>query len=607
MKFTKLDFSLLLLAAVANANSPVGFAGNTIGGEGGVEYHVNNIKEFIEALNNNGNPTGSKIIYVESQVNGAVDDNGNALTAESLAPGFTFQKYINCFTEDGTEWLNTDECNALDELRLEGAKLQAEKIKIMVTPNTTIIGNGEGSRLEELSLQISGIDNVIIKNISIEAPNDLFPEWDPTDGIHGSWNSEYDAIVITNSSTRVWIDNCYLTDGSKGVNTTPLIFGQHVELHDGLIDVVNGADFVTISNNRFENHKKTMLIGNSDKKTTDRDHLKVSIYNNVFINCNERLPRVRYGNVHVFNNYYYAETFNEAYTSLTVDNYYHDDNVFPHYFIGLGIESNVLSEYNSFNYAGNQEIPASEDIIVYSYGGYIFHDNGSEFNGKKIDIDAIAEKSFHTKVQTKMAQNATKNATNPDWTSATFTTDAFHPSSYYEYEVKTNLDEVNDLINKVPSWMFGLDEPNDVKPSATAIATKTTIAVPLTNAAPISMTTINIPTQVLPPKTILPTKSVLATSVLPPIPELPSTPVLPTQVLPTKVLPTQVLPPTPVLPTPVLPTQVLPPTPVLSTTTVISAPTSTPQTTHTPENSPKKNNGGFKDLINDLFGNFHFW
>jgi pectate lyase len=308
-----------------------------------------------------------------------------------------------------------------------------------------------------MSLQVKESENVIIKNLSVVAPNDLFPEWDPTDGIKGSWNSEYDAIVISNS-TNVWVDNCYLSDGKKTIDTTPFTFGKYIELHDGLLDVVNAADLVTISNNRFENHQKTSLIGNSDSKTTDRGHLRVTIYNNVFVNCDERLPRVRFGKVHVFNNFFYSETFNVGYPALTVKNYFHDDTVFPQYMIGLGVESDVLSERNSFNYGGNNEIKPAEDIVVYSYGGHIFHDNGSEFNGKKLDFDTLAKESFKLKVKTKMAQNAVSGKKNPVWVNATFTTETFEPREYYDYEL-LDIDSVNDLINKVPTWMFnGYDE-----------------------------------------------------------------------------------------------------------------------------------------------------
>jgi len=453
MRFFKLNFGLLLAVAAANAaKGPIGWGKNTTGGKGGVEYHVNSYKELKEALDNNGKPNEPKIIYIESPINGAEDDKGNILTAEDLSPGFTFQKYLDCFTEDGAKWLDTDECNNIDKLRLEGAPKQAAQIMVRITPNTTIIGTGEDSILEEMSIQIKETENVIIKNLSVEAPNDLFPEWDPTDGIHGSWNAEYDAIVVSNS-TNVWVDNCYLSDGKKTIDSTKKTFGKYIELHDGLLDVVNAADFVTISNNRFENHQKTSLIGNSDSKTTDRGHLRVTIHNNVFVNCDERLPRVRFGKVHVFNNFFYSETFNPGYPALTVDNYFHDDTVFPQYMIGLGVESNVLSEKNSFNYAGNKEIPDAEDIVVYSYGGYTFHDNGSEYNGKKIDLDSLAEKSFKLKVKTKKAQNAVNGKKDPVWCNATFTTETFEPKEYYDYEL-IDIDAVNDLINQVPSWMF---------------------------------------------------------------------------------------------------------------------------------------------------------
>jgi pectate lyase len=458
MKFIKITLSLLLAFSTATANkSPIGWGRNTTGGKGGIEYHVNSFKELKDALDNNGKPNSPKIIYIESPINGSEDDNGHILTSEELAPGFSLEKYINCFSEDGSKWLDTDECNKIEALRLEGAPKQAEQIMIRITPNTTIIGTGNDSILEEMSLQVKESENVIIKNLSVVAPNDLFPEWDPTDGIKGSWNSEYDAIVISNS-TNVWVDNCYLSDGKKTIDTTPFTFGKYIELHDGLLDVVNAADLVTISNNRFENHQKTSLIGNSDSKTTDRGHLRVTIYNNVFVNCDERLPRVRFGKVHVFNNFFYSETFNVGYPALTVKNYFHDDTVFPQYMIGLGVESDVLSERNSFNYGGNNEIKPAEDIVVYSYGGHIFHDNGSEFNGKKLDFDTLAKESFKLKVKTKMAQNAVSGKKNPVWVNATFTTETFEPREYYDYEL-LDIDSVNDLINKVPTWMFnGYDE-----------------------------------------------------------------------------------------------------------------------------------------------------
>jgi len=462
MKFTKINFSLLMAITAVNATSIVGFGSNTTGGEGGIEYHVNNYKEFREALNNNGNPNEPKIIYIDSPINGRILDDGTVMTAESLVPGFSFQKYIDCFIDGGYTWADTEECNNIEELRKQGVPLQGKQTNVDITSNTTIIGNGNDALLEEVSFQVKNISNVIIKNLAMEAPNDFFPYWEPNDGAQGTWFPEYDAITVRNS-TNVWIDNCYFTDGKKTNDKTPLTFGKHIELHDGIIDIVVESDDITLSNNRFENHAKPLLIGNSDSRISDRNTLKVTLYNNVFINCNERLPRVRYGRVHVFNNYYYVETFHPVYKSLTVDNYYHMDNVFPHYFIGLGVESNVLSEYNSFNYIGNEEIPAADDILVYSYGGYTFHDQGSEFNGQKYDIDGVAKKSFELKVKNKLDQINTSGGKIPSWVNSTFTSETFEPSEFYNYDVMKNIDDVNDLINKVPSWMFNNDSDDETE------------------------------------------------------------------------------------------------------------------------------------------------
>jgi len=463
MKFSNLNFSLLFLVVGAFANSPIGFGNKTTGGQGGIEYHVNTFKELNEALNNNGNPTAPKIIYIDSPMNGLIDDNGKIITAEDLVPGYSFQKYLECFSEDGLQWLDTEECNNIEELRKQGTPIQEKFTKAYIPSNTSIIGHGDSSHLEEISLTISNADNVIIKNLSIEAPNDFFTKWDPTDGIHGSWNAQYDNIVITNS-TNVWVDNCYLTDGKKSLDKNPIIFGKHIEYQDGLLDIIKGSDLITLSNNLFESHHKTMLIGNSDKRTDDRNHLRVTITNNVFFNCIERLPRVRFGKIHILNNYFYAETFHQGYPALTFDNYFKEYNVgiFPSYFIGLGIESNVLSEYNSFNIVGSKEIPATDDIIVFSYGGNIFHDNKSEFNGKNIDIDVLAERSFKLKVNGTIVSNAELGKSNPNWVNATFSSETFQPTEYYDYKVIENIDKVNDLVNKVPTWMFDNDSESNV-------------------------------------------------------------------------------------------------------------------------------------------------
>ena len=47
-----------------------------------------------------------------------------------------------------------------------------------------------------------------------------------------------------------------------------------------------------------------MLIGHSDSASSDTGYLKTTIHNNWFDGTRSRHPRVRFGEVHVFNNYY---------------------------------------------------------------------------------------------------------------------------------------------------------------------------------------------------------------------------------------------------------------------------------------------------------------
>ena len=94
--------------------------------------------------------------------------------------------------------------------------------------------------------------------------------------------------------TNVWVDHCDIYDCA-----------------DGGIDVVNGADFVTISWCKFyyttpNGHEDVVLIGNNDNKaSTDTGKLHVTLHHNWWsLLCRERMPSVRYGRAHAFNNYY---------------------------------------------------------------------------------------------------------------------------------------------------------------------------------------------------------------------------------------------------------------------------------------------------------------
>ncbi|MEK9197413.1 polysaccharide lyase family 1 protein [Ureibacillus sp. 179-F W5.1 NHS] len=355
------------------------FGNGTTGGSKADENHiftVTNKSELIEALGgdnkSNGKNDQPKIIYVEGTIDFNVDENNNPIGPEYYAEGtgYDFEEYLKAYNPE--TWGYEKEVEGeLEDARAKAQKKQKEQIVINIGSNTTIIGIGNDAKIIGGSLNMSGVENIIIRNIEFEAPRDFFPQWDPTDGDYGEWNSEYDNISITNNTENVWIDHCTFTDGENTDSSFGKYFGRTYQQHDGLLDVTNGASYVTISYNKFEDHDKVMLIGSSDSKTTDRDRLKVTIHHNYFKDLTQRLPRVRYGEVHIYNNYY----------EFTNDSEYLFDYAF-----GVGAESKIYAENNYFNFDYNVD---PSHIIRYWKGTSIYED-GSFVNGKgkgsKVDL-----------------------------------------------------------------------------------------------------------------------------------------------------------------------------------------------------------------------------
>ena len=171
---------------------------------------------------------------------------------------------------------------------------QGESITVDAN-NITILGSGEQATLRYGGLRING-NNVIIRNLSI-GDSYIDGHWD------GKGAAGNDALSLT--GRHIWVDHCDLYHG-----------------FDGLLDISrNGpdpADMITVSWTRFRNHNKVMLIGSNDRDTVCRGFLRVTVHHCWFdgttsfydaidknyYNLTQRMPRVRFGDVHVYNNYY---------------------------------------------------------------------------------------------------------------------------------------------------------------------------------------------------------------------------------------------------------------------------------------------------------------
>lgn len=399
-----------------------GWAASGSGTTGGAKassdniYTVSSRKELVDALKKAGDQP--KIIYIKGTINLSTDDSGRELVEKDYAdPAYSFDAYKKAY--DPAVW-NRQELvkgkppalsGPLEEARERSKQNQAKVVLIHIPSNTSIIGQGNDARLIKGNLFIGkGADNVIIRNIAFEDAFDYFPEWDPADSYNtkrtepviefgqnytvsgcqdkfendekgpqrcngGRWNSEYDLISV-NGGTHVWIDHCSFSDGERLDKQFPPVFSapynqpaQKVQHHDGAVDITNRADFVTLSYNRFYQHDKLNLIGGADSLVTDRGTLNVTFHHNLFENAKQRQPRVRFGRVNSYNNYFIGDM---------------DDHFYPFaQSVGLGREAKVVFQNNAFEIKG--KVTPSDLIWVFNDGTALV-ESGNLLNGQSVNI-----------------------------------------------------------------------------------------------------------------------------------------------------------------------------------------------------------------------------
>ena len=239
---------------------------------------------------------------------------------------------------------------------------QAARSSVRLNSHTTLIGVGPDAGFVNATISVAGATEVIIRNLHFRNPCDVGPVWDPNDGPKGSWNSQFDSIVVS-ASTHVWIDHNSFAD-------TPSPAG----CHDGALDINKGSDFITVSYNHFALHEKNILVGSGDNASGDAGHLRVTFSNNLFENVASRSPRVRFGRVHAFNNYHVGSRKHGAY---------------PHdYSIGVGKQADIIAENNAFDI---EAASRCEQVVHVFDRAASFRDEGSLLNGKPLDCGVPPE------------------------------------------------------------------------------------------------------------------------------------------------------------------------------------------------------------------------
>ncbi|MCY9270778.1 pectate lyase [Bacillus inaquosorum] len=329
-------------------------------------YTVSNRNQLVSALGKDTNTT-PKIIYIKGTIDMNVDDNLKPLGLNDYKdPEYDLNKYLKAY--DPSTWGKKEPSGAQEEARARSQKNQKARVMLDIPANTTIVGSGTNAKIVGGNFQIKS-DNVIIRNLEFQDAYDYFPQWDPTDGSSGNWNSQYDNITI-NGGTHIWIDHCTFNDGSRPDSTSPKYFGREYQHHDGQTDASNGANYITMSYNYYHDHDKSSIFGSSDSKTSDDGKLKITLHHNHYKNIVQRAPRVRFGQVHVYNNYYEGSTSSSGYAFS--------------YAWGIGKSSKIYAQNNAIDVPG---LTAAKTISVFS-GGTALYDSGTLLNGTQISASA---------------------------------------------------------------------------------------------------------------------------------------------------------------------------------------------------------------------------
>ncbi len=309
-----------------DAFSVEGYATNVTGGGELAENDANYIKvstaqEFIKAIGRKNYDDKSDTSYATRstviEVLNDIDLGWNNLSSE-------VQNY--------SDVIKANDASTHPLLKQTGVSV----VYLTGRQNLTIFSKN-GAKLSHACFQIRGFStenreskNIIIRNLQFDG----IWEWDDS----GKYdNNDWDQFTIRGDAApvhHIWIDHCTFK-----------------KTYDGTIDIKYGATDITISwcsfipytkedeefmqmmnyleNNRssFPNYnaarssgatfedliqyasinKKVHLVGHSDNNAGD-ENIRVTYCNNYYLDCVERLPRLRLGNVHVYNNIYDASS-----------------------------------------------------------------------------------------------------------------------------------------------------------------------------------------------------------------------------------------------------------------------------------------------------------
>ncbi|CAL9580226.1 pectate lyase family protein [Streptomyces sp. enrichment culture] len=179
-------------------------------------------------------------------------------------------------------------------------------IELKQISNVTIVGVGNGAVFDQLGIHIREASNIVIQNVTVK---NVKKSGSPT-------SNGGDAIGMESDVRNVWVDHVTLEAS-----------GGESEGYDGLFDMKDNTQYVTLSYSVLRNSGRGGLIGSSE---SDRSNGYVTFHHNLYENIDSRAPLLRGGIAHMYNNHY--KQLNEsginsrAGARAKVDNNYFEDS-----------------------------------------------------------------------------------------------------------------------------------------------------------------------------------------------------------------------------------------------------------------------------------------
>ncbi|WP_030381673.1 MULTISPECIES: pectate lyase family protein [unclassified Streptomyces] len=253
-------------AATAGATGYATQNGGTTGGAGGQTVHATTGTAIHQALCGRASSSTPIVIEVEGTI-----DHGN------------------------TSKVSGDSCDTA-----------ADRIELKQISNVTIVGVGGGAVFDQLGIHIRDSSNIVIQNVTVR---NVKKSGSPT-------SNGGDAIGMESDVRNVWVDHVSL-EASGGED----------EGFDGLFDMKDNTQYVTLSYSTLRDSGRGGLIGSSE---SDVSNSYITFHHNLYENIDSRTPLLRGGTAHIYDNYYVGLTKSginsRAGAHARVDNNYFKDS-----------------------------------------------------------------------------------------------------------------------------------------------------------------------------------------------------------------------------------------------------------------------------------------